>query len=193
MVPGFFSASVLYPIYTIPPRKDMKKSYAVIPLALLVSCTTMEDFHAMNPDERAESVCSATNGYRQRKRALTDLNNEIADKENLLATGYRVYEACQIVTVNVPGKTVSCEGLGGKELKACQKSNTSATTENRRVCTQTPVPIDYNYESSVLRDLRMSRQNQVEMHELQTDNCLSRARTLSADKAYLLYKGNLEP
>jgi len=171
----------------------MKKTSFTIALGLLVSCTTMEDFHAMSPDERAENVCSATNAYRQRKRALTDLDNEIAEKENLLATGYRVYEACQIVTVTVPGKTVSCEGLDGKELKACHKKNTSATTENRRVCTQTPVPIDFNYESSFLRDLKMSRQNQVEMHELQTDNCLSRAKAVSADKAYLLYKANMEP
>jgi hypothetical protein len=171
----------------------MKKAYSAILLLLLVSCTTVEDFHTMSPDERAENVCSATSGYRQRKRSLADLNEEITEKENLLATGYRVYEACQIVSVSVPGNSAACEGLTGKELKGCKKGNTSATTENRRICAQTPVPIDFNYEGSVLRDLKMARESQLEIHELQTDNCLHKASSLPAEKAYLLYKSNMEP
>ena len=171
----------------------MKKTYFASLLLLLVSCTTMEDFHAMSPDERAESVCSATTGYRQRKRSLGDLNAQITEKQNLLATGYRVYENCQIVTVFVPEKSVSCEGLSGSELKACKKGNASATKENRRVCEQTPVPIDYNYETSVLRDLKMAREDQLQMHELQTSNCRTRASSLSAEEAYIRYKGNMDP
>jgi len=174
-------------------RRDMKKAYFVIPLLLLISCTTMEDFHAMSPDERADSVCSATSAYRQRKQTLADLNREIAERENLLATGYRVYETCQIVSISVPGKTADCEGLTGKELKGCRKGNAAATTENRRICTQTPVPIDYNYEGSILRDLKMTRENQLEIHDLQTDSCLSKASSLPAEEAYLRYKGNMEP
>lgn len=171
----------------------MKKAHCAIPLLFLISCTTMEDFHAMGPDERAENVCSATNSYRQRKRSLTDLNNEIAAKENLLATGYRVYEDCHVVSVALPGNPVNCEGLNGAELKACKKGNTSAATQHRRVCTMTPVPIDYDYEGSMLRDLRMARESQIELHELQTENCLSKAGSLSAQEAYLLYKENMEP
>jgi hypothetical protein len=110
-----------------------------------------------------------------------------------LMTGYRVYETCQIVTVSVPEKSVSCEGFTGSKLKTCKKGNASATKEDRRVCEQTPVPIDYNYESSILRELKMARENQLQMHELQTNSCLSRASSLQADEAYLLYKGNREP
>jgi hypothetical protein len=171
----------------------MQKAFTLIPMILLLSCTTVEDFHSMSPDERADSVCSATSGYRQRKRSLADLNREIAERENLLATGYRVYENCQIVSVSVPGNSTDCAGLAGKELKACNKANKSATTENRRICTQTPVPIDYSYEGGVLRDLKMARENQLEIDELQTDNCLSKASSLPAEEAYQLYKGNLEP
>ncbi len=171
----------------------MNRTFSAIALLLLISCTTMDDFHAMSPAERAENVCSATIGYRQRKRSLADLNAQITEKQNLLATGYRVYEACQIVPVSVPEKSVSCEGLTGSELKACKKGNASATKENRRVCEQTPVPIDYNYESSILRELKMARESQLQMHELQTNNCLSRASSLQAEEAYLLYKGNMEP
>jgi hypothetical protein len=171
----------------------MQKAFSFIPLMLLLSCTTVEDFHSISPDERADSVCSATSGYRQRKRSLAGLNREIAEKENLLASGYRVYETCQIVSVSVPGNSTNCEGLTGKELKACNKANKSARKENRRICTQTPVPIDYNYEGSVLRDLKTARENQLEIDELQTDSCLSRASSLPAEEAYQLYKGNMEP
>ncbi len=174
-------------------EQTMNRTYFASLLLLLVSCTTMEDFHAMSPDQRAENVCSATIGYRQSKRSLADLNAQITEKQNLLATGYCVYETCQIVSVAVPENFVSCEGLTGSELKACKKGNASATKENRRVCEQTPVPIDYTYESSMLRELKMARENQLQMHELQTDNCLSRASSLSAEDAYLRYNGNMEP
>jgi hypothetical protein len=147
----------------------------------------------MSPDERAENVCSATNGYRQRQRHLSELNEQIAAKQTLLARGYRVYESCQLVNVTVPGKAVDCGGLSGTELQNCQKGNTSTTTETRRLCREVPVPIDFNYEARVLSDLQMSRDSQLENHELETELCLSRAKTLSADDAYLLYKSNSEP
>ncbi|MEZ5501693.1 MAG: hypothetical protein R3E50_03175 [Halioglobus sp.] len=138
-------------------------------------------------------MCSATDAYHQRKRSLADLNQQITEKENLLATGYRVYESCQLVTVTVPAKTVDCTGLSDSALQNCLKANTPATNETRRVCRQVPVPIDYSYEMGALSDLRMARESQLEYHEMETDDCRARARSLSPEKAYLLYKDNAAP
>ncbi|HEY6130544.1 MAG TPA: hypothetical protein VIV27_00930 [Halioglobus sp.] len=147
----------------------------------------------MSPDERADTVCSGTAAYRQRKSSLADLNNRILATEHLLATGYRVYEYCQIVPVSIPARSADCSGLAGDELEACKKNNRPATIENRRVCQQRPVPIDYNYESDILRNLRMARADQLDVHEQQTSDCVARAWSLPADDAYLLYKNNAEP
>jgi hypothetical protein len=171
----------------------MKTWCAIIPLLLSSACTTIEDFQAMSPDERADKVCSATAAYRQRSSTLAGINNQIVAKEQLLATGYRVYEDCQVVPFAVPARAADCSGVTGTALETCQKSSTPARTEYRRVCRETPVPIDYNYESSVLRDLRMTREDQLEMHEQQTYGCVAKARSLPATDAYILYRNNAEP
>ncbi len=147
----------------------------------------------MSPDERADKVCGATSASRQRRSALMNLNNEISAKEELLATGYRLYEYCQVVPISVPATAANCSGVTGTELETCQRSNTPARTEYRRVCRETPVPIDYNYESSILRNLRMAREDQLEIDEQQTYVCVAKARSLPATDAYSRYKINAEP
>ncbi len=165
----------------------------LIPLLLTSACTTIEDFQAMSPDERADTVCGATSASRQRKAELTQLNNEISAKQELLARGYRLYEYCQVVPISFPATAANCTALAGTELETCQRSNTPARTEYRRVCTETPVSIDYNYESSILHNLRMTREDQLEIHDQQTYVCVAKARSLSATDAYSRYKLNAEP
>jgi hypothetical protein len=170
------------------------KTWCIIALLLLATaCTTIEDFQAMSPDERADRVCSATNAYRQRSSSLANINNQISAKEEILATGYRLYEHCQVVPIAIPAAAADCSGVTGAELETCQKSNTPARIVYRRLCRETPVPIDYNYESNILRDLRMTREDQLEIHEQQTYVCAVKARSLSATDAYSLYKINAEP
>jgi hypothetical protein len=171
----------------------MNKWFIMLSLLILSACTTIEDFQAMSPDERAETVCSATSASRQRSSSLANLSNQIQMKEQLLATGYRVYEDCQVVPVVVPARTADCSGKTGSDLDSCQNSNMPARTEYRRLCRELPVPIDYNYESSVLRDLRMTREDQLEIHDQQTYVCVAKARSLPATDAYILYRNNAEP
>jgi hypothetical protein len=147
----------------------------------------------MSPDERADTVCGATSASRQRKSALMNLDNEILAQENLLAKGYRVYENCQVLPVRIPATEADCSGMTGTALDTCQKSSTPARTEYRRVCRETPVPIDYNYESGILRNLRMAKEDQLDYHDQQTQVCVAKARLLPASEAYSRYKINAEP
>lgn len=167
--------------------------YFVLTFLLVSACTTLEDFQAMSPEERAEKVCSATAASRQRKWALNSLNDEISARQQLLATGYRVYEHCRIVAVTVPARSADCGGLSGEELAACQSKTVPASTENRRVCEAVPVPIDYQYEASVLRNLQMNREQQLAIDDEQAYVCVGRARSLSADEAYSKYKAGADP
>lgn len=168
---------------------------AVVLMALLIAggCTTLEDFQAMTPDERADTVCSSTAAYRQRRAALNNLNNEISAREEILAKGYRVHEYCRIVAVTVPARPADCGPLAGGELDACRNKTIPASTENRRVCEPVAIPIDYRYESDMLRDLQLARAEQLEVHDEQTYVCMGRARSLSVDEAYSRYKANAEP
>lgn len=169
------------------------RGFFVLTALLVSACTTLEDFQAMSPDERAEKVCSATAASRQRKWALNSLNDEIAARQQLLATGYRVYEHCRIVAVTVPARPADCGGLSGDELAACQQKTVPARMENRRVCEAVPVPIDYQYEASVLHNLQMTREDQLAIHDEQAYVCVGRARSLSADEAYSRYKAGADP
>jgi hypothetical protein len=174
-------------------RAVIKIAYVLVALLAASACTTLEDFQAMSPDERADKVCSETAAYRQRKWALANLNDALLEKQNLLAKGYRVHEYCRIVAVTVPARPADCGGMTGEELTACQQKTVPGSTENRRVCEAVPVPIDYQYESAVLRDLQLARAEQLDIHEEQTYVCVARARSLSADEAYSRYKANAEP
>ena len=163
--------------------------------ALLVAggCTSLEDFQAMSPDARADKVCGATLAARERRRTLSGLDAEIAEREDLLATGYRVHNYCRVVAVMVPAQAPDCSGLSGDELSACQRRTVPAHAENRRVCEPVAVPIDYPYESARLRDLQLTRAEQRDADEEQRAGCFSRARELSADDAWSRYKANAEP
>lgn len=171
----------------------MQKWLFLVPLLLLGACTTVEDFQAMSPDERAAKVCGATSASRQRRSGLMNLDTEISAQENLLATGYRVYQNCQVAPVRVPAAVADCSGLTGSELESCQKSGTVARTEYRRVCREARVPIDYNYESGILRNLRMAKADQLDYHDQQTAVCIAKARLLPATEAYSRYQINAEP
>lgn len=167
--------------------------YFALTLLLVSACTTLEDFQAMSPEERAEKVCSATAAARQRKWELNSLNDEIAARQQLLATGYRVHEYCRVVAVTVPERPADCGGLSGDELAACQQKTVPARTENRRVCEAVPVPIDYSYEAAVLRNLQMAREEQLAIDDEQAYVCVGRARSLSVDEAYSRYKAGADP
>jgi hypothetical protein len=174
-------------------RAAIRIACVLVALVTAGACTTLEDFQAMSPDERADKVCSSTAAYRQRRSALNTLNNEILTREELLSSGYRVHEYCRIVAVTVPARAADCGGLSGDELTACQQKTVPARTENRRVCEPVAVPIDFQYESAMLRDLQLARAEQLEIHEEQTYVCVARARSLSVDEAYSRYKANAEP
>jgi hypothetical protein len=167
--------------------------FFALTLLLVSACTTLEDFQSMSPDERAEKVCGATAAARERKWGLNSLNDEISTRQQLLATGYRVYEHCRIVAVAVPARPADCGNLSGDELTACQQKTVPARMENRRVCEAVPVPIDYQYEAAVLHNLQMNREEQLAIHDEQAYVCVGRARSLSADEAYLRYKAGAEP
>lgn len=171
----------------------MKQWLFIIPLLVCSACTTIEDFQAMSADERADKVCGATNASRQRHSALMNLNDRISVQEALLTNGYRVYEDCPVMPVYIPAAVANCAGKSGDDLQNCQQKNVPAHTEYRRVCRQVAIPIDYNYESDVLRNLRMAREDQQEIHEQLKSDCLLRASTLSPTEAYSAYLKNAEP
>jgi hypothetical protein len=169
------------------------KQTRLLPIFLmLAACTSLEDFQNMGPDERAQRVCAGSSGYAERSRSLRELDEQIGASQALLAKGYRVYEQCQIVTVPVDGVTIDCGDATGKELKKCQKANRKATTDERRVCTQTAVPIDYAYESHLLGNLRMQRLDLKEQHEQLTLSCQDRVRFMPSDEAYEIYSGDTD-
>jgi hypothetical protein len=173
-------------------RSRMKAVCLTTLLLFLGACASLEDFQNMSPDERAQKVCEGSSAYAGRARSLRQLSAEIAEKEDLLAHGYRVYEQCQIVAFTVPGNTVDCGNATGEALQNCQQGNTPPTTERRKVCMETRVPIDYAYESSALRDLRMSRESLDEQHEQLTYACQARVESMPAARAFSLYKDDLE-
>lgn len=187
---------VLYRLTTrriVSSRTGAMKSLLLTVLVLLLgACASLDDFQKMSPDERARKVCESSSSYRQRATSLRQLNDQIAEKEYVLARGFRVYEQCQVMPITVPGKTVDCSNQTGESLENCQKQNTQPTTVWRNVCTQVPVPIDYRYESSAVGDLQMSRESLLEQHEQSTYTCEARVRSLSAERAYLLYKQDTE-
>jgi hypothetical protein len=170
----------------------MRSLFLTTLLLLLGACASLDDFQQMSPDERAMKVCESSSSYGMRARSLRQLNDQIVEKEYVLARGYRVYEQCQVIPITVPGNTVNCSNVTGEALATCQKRNTPPTTVWRNVCTEIPVPIDYRYESSAVADLQMSRESLLEQHEQSTYTCEVRIRSLSAERAYLLYKQDLE-
>jgi hypothetical protein len=170
----------------------MKPIFLTTLVLVLGACASLDDFQKMSADERARKVCESSSSYGARATSLRQLNEQIAEKEYVLARGYRVYEHCQPMPIAVPGKTIDCGDATGDALKTCQQGNTPATTVWRNVCTQTPVPIDYAYESSVVGDLRMTREGLLEQHEQSTYTCEARLKSLPAERAYLLYKNNME-
>jgi hypothetical protein len=173
--------------------RHIKRWLFIVPLLFCVACTTIEDFKTMSPEERAEEVCSATSASHQRRAALMNLNDRIAAQETLLTNGYRIYEDCPVLPVYVPAVAYDCTGKTGNDLDNCQKKNTPAHTEYQRVCRQARIPIDYNYESGILRNLRMAKDDQQQIQDQLNSDCIEKAKLLSPTEAYSAYLKNAEP
>lgn len=159
----------------------------------LVACASVEDFQAMSPEERAEKTCTSADAYDDRARDIRRNDSAMRSQTALLSTGYRVHENCQMVSTTIPGTTADCGGATGVSLQACKLGNTPATTQQKKVCTETPIPINHEYEARVLRNLQMDHESLSEEHQQKTYLCMAKVRSLPAERAYTLYVKGKEP
>jgi hypothetical protein len=96
------------------------------------------------------------------------------------------------VQVTNPGNKVDCGGATGINLQVCQMGNTPSTTSNKKVCTETPVAINPDYESSQLNRLQSAYEKLVPYHHERTAQCYAKVVKMHPEQAYSLYKRDAE-
>ncbi|HEY7905865.1 MAG TPA: hypothetical protein VIC53_02975, partial [Wenzhouxiangella sp.] len=117
-------------------------------LAVLVlsACTSLQDFEAMSPHERATAVCQRQGDVRQYQANISRHERLIWSAQQAISKGHRKEQVCEQRQVET-GSTTSCESMDeGNSTRVVCKEKKEYTKQ--RVCFDRQVPVDVALEQS---------------------------------------------
>ncbi len=167
--------------------------FAIFSMFTLGCTATLEDFYGMSKFKRADLVCSHSKIARERKSKIEELSYEVREtklrvdkKKELLDIGYRVHRHCRQVPVQSDTN--------------CEVKDDCKVYSYTRVCEETPVPIDYQYEEKKLNQLENNLAStnysltEAEINwEFSYAKCSDKVRALSVQESFSYYESGREP
>ncbi len=185
--------------------------YRLLTIALSVTvlsgCSTiktLEDFNNMSSQRRAEDVCNNANAERIANEAIKQIDAErkaikavVVERALALYRGYRVHKSC----TSKPKTKMVCSKLGSKvTCKEEEELGSIILGKKIKSCTETPVPIDPDYEERKMKEavprtlkLKADRALKVSDRNNKWDECIVRVKTLPVSEAHLHYMNHTRP
>jgi hypothetical protein len=159
----------------------------LIVIVLVAGCTTLDDFAAMSPQQRAQNVCPNQQDFKVITRQASSLREEIRVAEEIIARGYAIHQQCQEIRVQIPSgvpNRTECTRFGSSVV--CEERIAPPITRSETRCTETPVVISIAEERIKLEDLKRRLADSEGQREATFDECYDRVITLSAEEAFRL-------
>ena len=159
-------------------------------------CTTLKDFEAMSPQQRADFVCVNEPDIKQFAAEMSGYRGRIAEINQAIERGYRVHVSCHYEAVEVCETVDHDHARGGTDGKrhhhradhAGSGHSHEHKTEWHKVCIETPVAIDGQLERDKKADYRNLLNVSRAAHHEAFMQCHERVRPMSAGEAYSYYQ-----
>lgn len=144
-------------------------------------CATLEDFRNMAPAERARTVCESRPDYAGIQRNISELDKSIAEANEALRKGVRVYRQCNQVKV-YGDKVTTCSTVGN--TTQCRESRPARFEKQ---CLDVLLPIDAQQERDNRKGWVADRKRLQDEARQLYQTCYQSVVKMNAEDAYSLY------
>ncbi len=173
----------------------MFKQAILISCLLASGCTTLKDFQAMSPDQRADFVCSQENSVKRLAANINDYHQRLDDVEDALERGYRVHVACHdewIPACDIHGHDDHEDhndrhNEKDHDRKSHHDQKKHSKSHYHQVCIETPVAIDWQFETLKKEQYRDALSAAQDDHHQAFSECSERVMPMSAGEAFSYY------
>jgi homoserine acetyltransferase len=151
---------------------------AALASTVLAACVSIDDFRRYSPEQRAQVVCQRQASIVQLDAQLDGLRQQHAHTRAALDRGYHVHRQCRLI----PGRTQEvCESREGRQV--CK---TSRVSEDREVCTETPVAMDAAFETAKLNAQANDIVRLARARDTNWQSCFAHVIQLSPEAAFAM-------
>lgn len=144
----------------------------------LAGCTTLDDFKAMSPENRAINVCNKQSNIISLASERDSYKNSISSANQALALGYRVHRQCY--QVEVYGNATTDCSMFGSNIRCTEYRPKTYQTK----CNETPVSIDSNLERSNIQSWTEALKTLESRLSYEYNICYQNVLKMSAEEAY---------
>lgn len=169
----------------------MFKQALLLSCLLASGCTTLKDFEAMSPAQRADFVCTNESGVRRLASNVSDYDGRLDEVERTLERGYRVHVSCHdelIPACDIHGHDDHHDRHGGHDgRKSHHKDKKDNHPHYHQVCIETPVAIDWQFETLKKQQYQDALADAKDEHHEAFAECSERIKPMSAGEAFSYY------
>ena len=165
----------------------MKRILSLISVLVLSGCTTVDDFIAISPEQRAEKACSNITEFKQANNALNALVHKYAEIKMDLKRGYKIHKNCR--SVQVPGnvQTNCYQTFMGVQC------NSVAIPSYETVCDEIPVAINPELEKQKLQEISQYYSMIKDDLSKKYNDCFNSVLRMNPEQAFSVWKSRTYP
>lgn len=155
-------------------------------VGLSACASSLQDFQAMSPEERATVVCQRQADVVSYQGDIQRWQNQIRDAQRALQAGVRKERQCQWTKVRT-GSTTTCETVkdGNTERVVCEQEE---QFKNQQQCREVLFPINVQVERANIDAWRASVAQAQGARTRSFDSCYRAVLPMSAEQAYERYR-----
>lgn len=162
-----------------------KMVFIVALISGLTACTSLQDFEALTPGERAVMVCERQSSIRRLDADINRYGRLIRSARQAIAAGYRIDEVCAHREVEVGTKTVcKTESTPTGTQRVCSEKR---QFQRKRICSNVRSRVDAATEQSNIRVWTQELASSQSQRTQRFQACFAEVSTLSAEEAYRRY------
>nr|DAG27664.1 MAG TPA: hypothetical protein [Caudoviricetes sp.] len=168
--------------------RKMRTILALAAVLVVSGCaTTVDDFVALTPDQRAEKACNNVNEFKQDAKELNAILVSISQTEMDLARGYKIHRTCRTVQTPGSGQTNCYQTFSGIQCDTVTYPN------YQTVCDEIPVSINPEFESQKLEKLKKLYPVLKESLENRYGACYQAVLHMTPEQAFTVWKSRTKP
>ena len=169
------------------PLTQIRLAVALACVVALSACaSSLQDFQAMSPEERATVVCQRQADVVSYQGDIQRWQNQIREAQRALQAGVRKERQCQWTKVRT-GSTTTCETIkdGWTERVVCQQKD---QFKNQQECREVLLPINVQVERANMDAWRASVAQAQRAKDRSFEACYRSVLPMSAEQAYERYR-----
>ncbi len=165
----------------------MRTILALVAVLVVSGCTTVDDFVALTPEQRAEKACLNVTEFKQEYKELSALSTNIVQTQMDLNRGYKIHKQCRTVQTAGNAQTNCYQTFSGVQC------DTFTVPNYQTVCDEIPVAINPEFETQKLEKMKELYPVLKETLQQKYNACYQTVLQMTPDQAFAVWKSRTKP